>query len=439
VQGRYEHAAGDLAGRSSSLLESRSGGAARAMLTFRAVSPSGRPSGFSQTLTRIVGADPRAWAAWAAFALLAVLVKLNAAPTLGNVFEVYRDAALRWQGGEDLYPPQFHFNYFPPSAAFFVPWTWLPFPLAGALWRILNIAVFALGVWRISTCDETPVPRSRFLIVSLVTLLLSGSAAQYGQLTLAMAGLMMLAVADIQRDVAWRAATFAVVATALKPLAIVLVLVVIAVYPRLLWRIAIAMGACFLSPFLLQHPDYVLRQYAAVPAMLVARAGQPFLREHLFGLCATLGWVATPSEQALVRAAGAFLVLGLCWRARRHVPSVGLAVALYGLTTCYILLLGSATEANTYAMMAPVIGLLAATAWYSNDRWLLASAAVMTTATLMSHALTHAFPHTALTMVKPAVCAALFAIVSHLSMRSHPAASSAPGGAAAGSGASPPR
>src|SRR5262249_10540090 len=291
----------------------------------------------------------------------------------------YREAGLRWIAGADLYSEQFHFNYFPPSAVLFAAWSSLPFQLGGALWRIANMAVFAFGVWRLSRLSEGVPSSARFLITTVVTVVLSASAARYGQMTLAMSGLMMAAVADAEDEAFWRAAFYAALAVALKPLAVVLVLVLLVIYPRLSWRMIIALAVVFLLPFLCQQPDYVWRQYAAVPAMLATRAGIQSEWQHVFALFDTLGWTATDAQETVIRGVSAVFVLLLCWRVRRREPDIGVALSIYALASCYILLFGSGTERNTYAMMTPVVGLLAGIAWDSRDRRLLGLMAAIVT------------------------------------------------------------
>ena len=96
------------------------------------------------------------------------------------------------------------------------------------------------------------------------------------------------------------------------------------------------------------------------------------------------------------------------WRLKQRAPAVGASLTLYGLATCYILLFGTATERNTFAMLAPVIGLAAATAWQTKDRDLLGFVAVVAWIMLLSHTLQRAFPHTALAMAKPFACLLIF-------------------------------
>jgi hypothetical protein len=372
----------------------------------------------ARTLEARFGAESGAWLVWACFALLVVVAKLDSVYSIENVFAIYREAGLRWLDGRDLYPAEFRFNYFPPSAVLFAAWSSLPFALGGALWRIVNIAVFAFGLWTVTHRSEASPSSQRFFIATVVTVALSASAARYGQMTLAMAGLMMAAVAYVETGALRRAAVCAALAVALKPLAVVLVLLLVVIYPRLLWRVGLAIAAFFLLPFLFQHSDYVWRQYAAVPAMLATRAQPNYdWQQNIFGLLDKLWWTATDTGQAAVSGAGAVMVLLLCWRVRRHAPAIGVALSIYALASCYILLFGSGTERNTYAMLAPVIGLVAAAAWDARDRCLLGFISAVILIMLLSYTLQRAYPHTVLAMAKPVACLLLLGALVWMVLR----------------------
>jgi len=371
----------------------------------------------------VADGDRWAWLLWAAFAALVVVVKFDVAPSPGNVFNIYRETGFRWREGLDLYPAELYFNYFPSAALFFVPWTWLPFDIGGAIWRAANIGIFALGLWRFTSVTELPglasLARSAFLVASLFTIALCWSAARYGQITLMMAGLMMMAVADVQRGGVWRAAIFASVAVALKPHAMALLLVLSAIYPRLLWRALIVCAVLTLLPFLFQDPRYVFDQYAFIPEMLQTRSERTDrIFAHIFDLLGSISLVTSNLQQALVRLISAIFVLFLCWRTVKRKPSPGVAFYLYAFTSCYILLLGAGIEPNTYAMMGPIIGLLAVCTWTAGRRSYFVTLCVMTAATLLSHTLSKAFPsHTVMGMTKPLVCLILLVLVWRLAWK----------------------
>ena len=159
--------------------------------------------------------------------------------------------------------------------------------------------------------------------------------------------------------------------------------------------------------------------------MLEARANQHYQWQHLFGLLEVVGWVATNFQQTVIRGIGAAVVLYLTWRTKRRTPSIGAGLTLYALATCYILLLGSATERNTYGMLAPFIGLMAAASWETRDGRRLALMSGLASIMLLSHTLARAFPHTLLATTKPLVCVILFCWVVWITIRP-PATTSAP-------------
>ena len=225
----------------------------------------------ARSLDTRLSTEARAWVVWACFALLVVIVELDSVHSFGNVFAIYREAGLRWRDGRDLYPAEYAFNYFPPSAVFLTGWSWLPFQVGGALWRVANLALFAFGLWKVSQTCGRPLSSTHFLIATVVTVLLSGSAARYGQMTLAMSGLMMASVAYAEGDALWRAAVCAALAVALKPFAVVLVLLLVAIYPRLPWRMAAALAVFFLLPFLFQE-YHVYERYGMLLFLLMAAA-----------------------------------------------------------------------------------------------------------------------------------------------------------------------
>jgi len=58
-------------------------------------------------------------------------------------------------------------------------------------------------------------------------------------------------------------------------------------------------------------------------------------------------------------------------------------------------------------MLAPVIGLVAVTAWDARDRRVLGVIGAVTLIMLLSYTLQHAYPHTGLAMAKPIACLVL--------------------------------
>jgi hypothetical protein len=75
--------------------------------------------------------------------------------------------------------------------------------------------------------------------------------------------------------------------------------------------------------------------------------------------------------------------------------------------------------------MAPVVGLVAATAWHARDRYLLYLMTAVAWIMLLSHTLQSAYPHTALAMAKPFACLVLFGWLAWIAIRAPSAAARA--------------
>ena len=77
----------------------------------------------------------------------------------------------------------------------------------------------------------------------------------------------------------------------------------------------------------------------------------------------------------------------------------------------------AATERNTFALIAPVLGLAGAMAWRSRKRGALTLVGALTMLMLLSHTLQHAFPQTVLAMAKPLACVVLFVWLARLALQ----------------------
>lgn len=359
-------------------------------------------------------ASTHAWPLWTIYSLAVVLARLNVDPTRGNVYNIYRVTGQQWIDGGPLYN-QSGFYYLPGAALPFVPLAELPFAVGGTIWRLVTLLLFVLGTWRLlRDCGATRSAQRWFPLVSLVLAALTWSCARHGQMTLAMGGVMMLAVSYLQRERWWPAALALAGAVALKPLAVVLLLIAPFLYPRVTWRLAIASVLFFALPFAFQNFDYVWSQYAAVPEMLrtASNREETELFYHFPALLQSLGIpIGIPARFAL-RAGFAVATLLLCVLVHRRVEKSRQGFFLISFTMGYILLFGSGTERNTYSLMVPPLGLLLALALERGERrlaWLLGAMAFATLT--LSSKLSRAFPGTPIGMLKVWVCLLFLALV----------------------------
>lgn len=303
-----------------------------------------------------------AWGVWLAVALVVCISAV--AGKQRSVTPSYRNAVHNWFAGKPIYNMAgSDFIYLPQAALVFAPWAALPVPVSEVLWRATILGVLAAGVYQFTRLAS---PDDRwFLITTFAAAGTGAGCARNGQSTLMITGLMLLAVTDLDRQKWWRAAVLLSLAFAFKPVAIVLILLVAAIYPPMLWRLAIGMLVVAFAPFLTQRPEYVISQLQACfensqTAFAVGISGH---WAQLFGMLKVAGWDVPASAQQVVRIGFAAVTLVGCWIAARKLPSVRALFYLYAFAMSYLMLFNSRTEGSTYAMIGPVYGVLLAEAW----------------------------------------------------------------------------
>jgi hypothetical protein len=315
----------------------------------------------------------RAWDPWVRAAVLVWAVVLGAIGTRAAVqpykrtlYTTWAQAGADWRMGRDLYrnswaPDQDQFRYSPFTAALFVPFSYLLVSLGGVLWRLLNAGILLGGfaAWlRIAPLPRTPRQQG-MLFVLLVPLSLS--SLNNGQPNPLIIGLLLAALAAVERERWTWAAGFIALATAVKiyPLAIGLLLA--AVYPRRFTpRLLLALALMIVLPFACQHGDYVRGQYGQWLHRLDKdqRWDWPFHMAYrdLWLLIRLFHVPLTPRGYMVVQlVSGAGCAL-LCVAARRRGwPRREVLGAILALGTCWMTLCGPATESSTYILLAPAL------------------------------------------------------------------------------------
>ncbi len=312
-------------------------------------------------------ADRAAWTAWAAlFATISVLIL---AGSDHSVVSAYRDATRQWFGGRDIYTDTGHgFLYLPIAAILFAPFAWLPTAASEIGWRFVVIGGFAVGVYRLCRLADGGRSETKFALLTLASLPPALACARNGQATLVMSGLMMLACVDLAEQRRGWAALWATLAVALKPLAIVLLLLMPFLDRRLTWRAALGLAVIACVPFLTARPAYVLDQYWKCGQMFRASSycGIIELWAQPFCVLGLLGVKLSESTQTVLRFAAAGGAIVLCLVARFRSNPSRAAEYLLAFSALYILLFNPRTENNTYAMLGPVIGLALLAAFAAN-------------------------------------------------------------------------
>src|SRR5690348_715882 len=183
----------------------------------------------------------RTWDVWVrsailvwAIILVAVCARAAVQPYKRTLFTTWEQAGADWEEGRDLYrnswnPDQDQFRYSPLTAVLLVPFHHLPIRLGGAVWRLLNAAVLLGGfaLWLRSAPIERTVRQRAILFLLLAPLSLS--SLNNGQPNPLIIGLLLAALAAVDRERWSLAAVLVALATVVKvyPLAMGLLLVAV--------------------------------------------------------------------------------------------------------------------------------------------------------------------------------------------------------------------
>ena len=314
----------------------------------------------------------QAWIGWAA--LFLVVAAMLVSGTTRTAIPPYRLAALNWLAGKGLYDGTGvgGFVYFPQAAILFVPFALLPQVASDVLWRLVMIGTFSAGLRVFAGLAGDKTGKELFPLMTLAAIPLAWDCARNGQATLIMTGFMLLAVVDAARNRWWRATLWLTLGVAIKPLAIVLVLLIAAIDRPMTWRVLLGMMALALLPFAVQHPAYVLQQYSACLQNTTTAAHVGVVARGWttpFTALRAVADVDVPERiQTVMRLIGAAVTLGLCFFARRRYEAARSAVFLFSLAALYLMLFSPRTENNTYAMLGPAIGVFLARAFLVEKR-----------------------------------------------------------------------
>ncbi|HVC93163.1 MAG TPA: glycosyltransferase [Pirellulales bacterium] len=321
---------------------------------------------------------PWAWSVWGLLAVLAVAIVLYKPRT---VTHNYREACRAWFAGAPIYQEGVHgFLYLPQAAILFAPFTYLAHPWGELLWRVVGIGIFATAGWRLALLLGQRARPSLFSLVTLFAIPTALSSARNGQMNLVLVAMMTLAFVSLATRRWNTAVCWLCLGVALKPLMAVPIVVAVVAYPRVLRPLAVGLIVVALSPFATQHPSYVVEQYNCCLEKLLSASQPGAANPHadLFGLVSSLGWQAPMGVQTATRTAALALLPLVCLWTRRRRNSARTALVCLTLTAAYLTLFNPRAENNSYVLLAPSLGGLAAVGLVRDHRravgWLMALA-----------------------------------------------------------------
>jgi len=310
----------------------------------------------------------RRFAAWGFWLLIFLAINIDVVlhPTKHTTMPTYRGAATLWWQGIDPYDPsRAHdsFLYFPQAALIFTPFNLLPFMAGEILWRAATFGLFAYALVRLNefflSPNRQPLGKT-FLVLSLLAIPSAFASLRNAQFDLPLAALVVLTAAEIASARWTAAAVWLCVAVALKPLAVVPLLLFGALYWKLIPRIAIGLLIVIALPFLHWNPAYVAHEYVRCFQTLIwASKGDEARYSDLAALISRFGYDAPDLLKTVVRVLCAVIYLGLGAMALRRLSRIEAAWIVGALSADYLMLFNPRTETCSYVFLGPFVASLA--------------------------------------------------------------------------------
>jgi len=336
-------------------------------------------------------------------------------PVNHNVCVEYATPSHNWLAGRGLYLDNMGvdgFLYMPQSGLLYMPFALMGPVLGGMVWRAAGLCLFCWGIWRWGKMLWPDIFPSIFAIASAIAFPITLASLRNGQANLQIAALMLLAAAELHQRRWWWATLWLVIGLVVKPIMIVMVLLAAAVYPVIIWRLAIVLVLATLIPFATQKPHYVLAQYQAYYEVLKTASQPQRIFCDLRGLLWKMGWIMPQSLYQAVQILAAGATLGLCLIASRRWAHAGRAFFLFILAACYLMLFNPRTESSSYVILGPALALPAAALLLHRDiwGWVVAALSICLSCDGWAYNATHNW-------LKPAACIVFLGLVIYQLLR----------------------
>jgi len=324
-------------------------------------------------LTPRIGAFTQAAFVGWAIALLVMIIRILRLTHRGTTFGCFIDAGHHWRNGEPIYIHRsgMGFVYSPLFAAYFAIYSFLPLWAGKILWLLTNVGLLVGGTWSAMWAGVFRIPSDRARALVLILLLpLSLANLDVAQSNSALIGLLLFAVALASRE-RWMLSAVAIcIATYLKIYPLVFGLVLCVYEPRKVpWRLAVALSGFGSLSLFLQRPQYVLAQYHGWVTTRVADDRRLNSMAHapldLWFLLVRLGHLPISEHfyVALQILSGVAIGVFCAFVSRARWPRERVLAGIFLLCSCWVILLGPATESYTFAILAPAVCLGTVTAF----------------------------------------------------------------------------
>ena len=321
---------------------------------------------------------PAQKSAWGFCLLIFTIICTDVAlhPDKHNTTPTYRAASSNWWSGIDPYTSNAHagFLYFPQAAFLFTPFNVLPYLVGEIVWRVCTFGLFLYALKRLHAfflAAKSPEPARTFLFLALPAVPSSFASLRNAQFDLPLAALFVLVAAEIATERWNTAALWLCLAVALKPLAVVPLLLFGTLYWRLIPRVVVGLLIVLALPFLHWNPSFVAQEYVRCYQTLAwAAVGDEARYSDLAALLGHFGVDVPQAAKTVARVVFALGYLGLGAMAVRRLAIAESAWAVGALAADYLMLFNPRTETCSYVFLGPFVASLALYHGAQGRRWL---------------------------------------------------------------------
>lgn len=277
-------------------------------------------------------------------------------PLSHSVLPAYEFGTAMFQARRPLYDlnSAMGYLYTPAFAALYAPFAWLGSGMGGTAWRLLGVGLLTVAIVKQARIFDRSKSVEVASLAFFLAIPLSLGAIRNGQATVLLTAACWLLTLSALENRRADTVLWALVALIAKPTAIVMVLLVGAMRPRLIPFLLLSIGLVFAIPYAFAPADYVDVQHAEFFRLLTsmgANSSAAFEAADFTGFFAALD-VSIPAGVTIVlrlAAAGGVLLASL-WLDRKGDRQLS-AFAVFLLAAYYMTVFNPRVESNTYVML----------------------------------------------------------------------------------------
>ena len=279
------------------------------------------------------------------------------------IYEYLEFIATFWAKSPLYVPESLHgFHYLPIMLIIGTPLSWVNIQLAGAIFGLLSVVFFSFGVVRIAQQIVPTRSAAAAGCILAISLMAAWIALRLLQMQMPMTAAMLCATAAGMRG-HWRAfVAWLLLAVALKPLAIVMVLLAVATIPKTRVPLIVGIALLLLLPFAFQSWAYLATEYVNyVRQLLNITNADPAIwgnQAEFSTLLKALGLELGAGTRLAIRLGAALATLWLAWRIALERNARATSFALLLLSACYIGLFNPRQEGMSYLVVVPGLAAL---------------------------------------------------------------------------------